>query len=422
MSRIVIALFLVLLSAVSASMCEAANVYKDDFEYSIYHLNDTGINWCSSGNENQLECPVENFPHQDGEYGRDYLEYAGQLHKVGAGSAGFDFTKISCDGDELPFNAEEWCCVRDNTTNLHWEVKVDNPDNIRHKFHYFSWYNPNSSLNGGDPGSINGGTCLQGMNCDTYGYVDAINSENLCGYDDWRVPNRIEIHSITDLKFGGPAIDSEYFPHASSSGHWTSQASSHEKGDAWSISISSGRDWRIDKDISNAVRLVRGESHLSANDSDIYQGSDLCSHDVLVTTPDTAFRVQSGGNEVLHKPTSLIWSRCSLGEEWDGETCTGSPVELTWGNALMQASALENWRLPNINELVSIVENCIGFPDTPPLNRNIFPDPPSSSVWSATPSVYSGTGSAWSISYLGVVLERNKTDTSTVRLVRDLER
>lgn len=31
--------------------------------------------------------------------------------------------------------------------------------------------------------------------------------------------------------------------------------------------------------------------------------------------------------------TGLIWMRCSIGQEWTGLNCTGTPVELNWQDA-----------------------------------------------------------------------------------------
>lgn len=39
------------------------------------------------------------------------------------GHAGFSFTKLDANGNELLANATDWSCVKDNVTGLIWEVK-----------------------------------------------------------------------------------------------------------------------------------------------------------------------------------------------------------------------------------------------------------------------------------------------------------
>ncbi|MBJ6938275.1 DUF1566 domain-containing protein, partial [Vibrio cholerae] len=80
----------------------------------------------------------------------------------------------------------------------------------------------------------------------------------------------------------------------------------------------------------------------------------------LATTPNTAFN-DNGDGTVTHHTTGLIWQRCSLGQSWDGTDCTGEATTFTWEEALAAAAqhtfaGRNDWRLPNKNELVSIVE------------------------------------------------------------------
>lgn len=60
--------------------------------------------------------------------------------------------------------------------------------------------------------------------------------------------------------------------------------------------------------------------------------------------------------------TGLIWMRCSIGQTWTGSTCTGEPLKLNWQDAndyfeLFNQDGFagrKNWRLPKIQELVTI--------------------------------------------------------------------
>jgi hypothetical protein len=56
-----------------------------------------------------------------------------------------------------------------------------------------------------------------------------------------------------------------------------------------------------------------------------------------------------------------MWMRCALGQNWNGATCTGSGQAYTWQAALQAAegssfAGYSDWRLPDIKELSSIVE------------------------------------------------------------------
>ena len=65
-------------------------------------LNDTGITF--GGNSlggNNTDCTDETIAQQDCSNGRDAQAVAGTLTKVGAGAAGFDFTKLAADGSVL---------------------------------------------------------------------------------------------------------------------------------------------------------------------------------------------------------------------------------------------------------------------------------------------------------------------------------
>ncbi len=219
-------------------------------------LNDTGIDWCSNDNTNFLDCPVPGFPYQDGEHGRDALAREGLLEKVGGGVAGFDYTKLDVNGHDLPGSATEWSCVRDNHTGLVWESKVDDPSHLRHRTHTYTWYNPDELTNGGDPGVQDGGSC-SGSDCDTLGFVQAVNVQGLCGKNDWRLPTRVELHTLTHLGRVSPTIDLDYFPDAAAASYRTAASNAADARYAWSVDFGNGSSRRLAKQFPHLVRLVR---------------------------------------------------------------------------------------------------------------------------------------------------------------------
>ena len=112
---------------------------------------------------------------------------------------------------------------------------------------------------------------------------------------------------------------------------------------------------------------------------------------LTAATPASEFMGSSNGI-VLDTRTGLSWMRCSLGQVWSGSSCVGSAEYVSWGSALnavqeMNAAGgfggFSDWRVPNRNELASIIEWRCRFPS---LNDLLFPDAPSSYFWCSTPS------------------------------------
>ncbi len=231
-------------------------------------LNDTGIDWCSDGDHNELDCPpgveeefgrVEHYPGQDAEFGRDAAAREDNLSKVGEGAAGFDFTKLDEDGDDLPADADAWSCVRDNHTGLIWEVKT-NDGGLRDAQHSYSLYASRYENNDDRfEGEKDGGDCYENSRCDTEGYVNAVNLKGLCGADDWRMPTLDELQSLVHYGRSFPAIDQDYFPNPSEHPwtYWSGTPSAQSFGGAWRLRFSDGLLFTTNKGTDLRVRLVR---------------------------------------------------------------------------------------------------------------------------------------------------------------------
>lgn len=132
--------------------------------------------------------------------------------------------------------------------------------------------------------------------------------------------------------------------------------------------------------------------------------AQTCNSAIVATTPTSRF-VNNDNGTVTDKATGLVWKRCSEGQNWDGTTCTGIYTLHDWQSALQAGSDAvfageSDWRLPNKNELASLVESqCI----TPAINTTIFPATPAAALfWSSSP--YAGaelwSSEAWSVSFI----------------------
>ena len=107
------------------------------------------------------------------------------------------------------------------------------------------------------------------------------------------------------------------------------------------------------------------------------------------TTPSRDF-VDVGGGVVQHERTGLQWSRCAIGQTWNAGSCDDAATVFYWDeaqeavdqlNASGELAGWSDWRLPTVEELRSIVEECR---ETPAINTEIFPDTPWSGFWTAT--------------------------------------
>lgn len=140
---------------------------------------------------------------------------------------------------------------------------------------------------------------------------------------------------------------------------------------------------------------------------------------VPASTPAGAF-AEAGDGTVVHLPTGLVWQRCALGQDWTGAACIGTPDALRWDAALTAADlhvqdGAEDWRVPNRNELASIVEDrCHG----PALNGTVFPDAADGAYWTGSP-VTGQADQAWTVDFAGgAVLPATTAGLRAVRLVR----
>lgn len=86
---------------------------------------------------------------------------------------------------------------------------------------------------------------------------------------------------------------------------------------------------------------------------------------------------------VRDQNTGLLWSQCSQGQV--GAGCAGASADLDWFAALNACNNLNLagriWRLPNANELLSIVN----FNNSnPAIDPGFFPNTPNGTYWTST--------------------------------------
>lgn len=135
-----------------------------------------------------------------------------------------------------------------------------------------------------------------------------------------------------------------------------------------------------------------------------------------VTFAATSYTYSPDGSEVTDSATGLVWRRCSEGQTWSGNACSGIALAYTHQAALQRANSQFGWRLPNVKELSSLTNKAN---NNPAIDFVAFPSTISNFYWSASP--YSGDGSyPWVVSFhTGASLWGYvRTDGYYVRLVR----
>tara|TARA_B100000745_G_scaffold228467_1_gene153025 strand:+ start:41 stop:601 length:561 start_codon:yes stop_codon:yes gene_type:complete len=179
--------------------------------------------------------------------------------------------------------------------------------------------------------------------------------------------------------------------------------------------------------ISIAVALALGTSAPSF--------AQQCNSQIKPTASSDRL-VDNGDGTVTDIQTSLMWSKCSLGQEVSSDgACVGTPTHMDdWSTALKAAQeaagaepfGYSDFRVPNIKELASIVEySCI----EPSISLEFFNGTPNAIYYSSTPDSAVNINSALIDGLYGRLIDftdgtefaRDVNKNRYVRLVRDIK-
>jgi Protein of unknown function (DUF1566) len=167
---------------------------------------------------------------------------------------------------------------------------------------------------------------------------------------------------------------------------------------------------------SYAAALTVAIAIFSASEST----AQTCVAGIQASNPTSVYVIDAANGTVTDTRTGLMWDRCAHGQS--GPACgAGSASGFTWQAALNVPATIgaykgyNDWRLPNLKELHSLVEECR---TNPSINEIAFPATPASLFWSASP--VSGIAStAWYVFFInGNADYGNRTNAYGVRLVR----
>ena len=207
---------------------------------------------------------------------------------------------------------------------------------------------------------------------ETLDFVESLNRDSFAGHADWRLPDRREMRSLISYATRVPAFPENHpFLNLRTVWYWTSTTFAGDSRYAWYVHTEGGRMFYGRKDAPYLSLPVRGESSVLPVTGQILshdrnKRDDYGDHGV--TWPKPRFAVRGEG--VLDNLTGLIWSR--------NADCGSGPV--SWEDAFVCAKQMrvkglggvDNWRLPTINELESLVDaSSFGpaFPDGHPFEN-----------------------------------------------------
>lgn len=238
--------------------------------------------------------------------------------------------------------------------------------------------------------------------------VAQMNQEAAFGITSWRLPNRRELRSILDLGQKKPSLPAGHpFKNVFNGWYWTSTTFSGLPRYAWWVHLEGARMFYGGKDQYALGWPVSGKGmgRLMATGQKTCYDQDGAPISCRGSGQDAEFKMglwmngglrfkTTGNRGVLDRLTGLEWSRdanlSKVPVSWDEALSLAREINLT------KASVEEGWRLPNINELESLVDCEYAYPALAP--GHPFEDL-HEIYWSSTTSVYEPDW-AWAL-YLG---------------------
>lgn len=146
-----------------------------------------------------------------------------------------------------------------------------------------------------------------------------------------------------------------------------------------------------------------------------------CDSSKSATAPFSQFS-NAASATITDNKNKNTWLRCPVGMAWDGSSCGGISLKYTWTEALVEVDELNakqyagrnDWRLPTVEELITVVEQrCF----KPAIDLKAFPYSPESGFWTDT-LVDGVQPRAWVVHFLnGNQYIANKNQTWRLRLI-----
>jgi hypothetical protein len=205
-------------------------------------------------------------------------------------------------------------------------------------------------------------------------YIAEINQNRTFGFSDWRMPNRRELRSLISHHTKNPALPEGHpFINVFPGWYWTSTTASINPGYAWYIHMEGARMFYGNKKQFCMLWPVRGEGYKILQVTGQTQCYDVNGRLIPCTGsgqdgefrfgliwPKNRFEVE--GNTVIDHLTNLCWRQIA---DVAGRNVTWSDALIVAAQCNTQLKETTIWRLPNINELESLVDCSMHSPALP---------------------------------------------------------
>ncbi|MBN1523856.1 MAG: DUF1566 domain-containing protein [Spirochaetales bacterium] len=234
----------------------------------------------------------------------------------------------------------------------------------------------------------------------TYNWVNAfetriadLNTAELGGYSDWRLPNRNEFRSLMNYGLPGGYLEfsgwlaGQGFYNLDAVEFWTSSTFYEDANYAWVVHLMGGHVLSGQKTSARRVLAVRGTTTgpasvpVTGQSLVFHLGDDDRALAAGIPWPSPRFN-DNGNGTVTDNLTGLMWLKTpgTTGYSWSAACSTGLAA---FNTALV--GGYSDWRMPNVNELASIVNHGSGAGTVADwLNLNGFSEVPASIYWTST--------------------------------------
>lgn len=238
------------------------------------------------------------------------------------------YTKLDAKGNPLSLTAGSWAMVKDNLTGLIWEVKTDD-GSIQDQTKLYTWP-------------------------EVKDFIANLNKAEFGGYSDWRLPTVLELSTLVYAGNSELSINTVYFPRTRGCvecpAYWS--ATEYDQTNAWIVDFGNS-DVRYENESNESntgwVRAVRGVAF------------------------ETGRFIDNKDGTVTDSRTDLMWQQNTEGS-------------MAWEEAIDYCEGLElaghsDWRMPNRNELQSIVDYTRY---SPAIDESVFPKTQPAYYWTST--------------------------------------